>query len=265
MVGPRAGRWADARELSNETRPDLPDTFLLRLTDSVCGDLGIDHPKEGALVADEHELVRKFVDTFTSGDVIDDGVALRQVPGRGFYRIRVGEWRAVVWTDKDAGVVWLCRTVFLGDFPNEDAAYDALEAMGEALFPSEEDRTQARKERAIVCALGAIQRAMQSAHELPNTWHVADNEGEVVGRAHVEQIEEEGEVLAQRFLITVTRPPAEISDGEEWIALVASRVLPESDGGYEFVGDDSLPDGSSFKPGREVALAQETLGYTVGE
>ena len=265
MAGPRAGRWADARELSNETQPELPDTFLLRLTDSVCGDLGIEHPKEGALVANEHELVRKFVDTFTSVDAIDKGRPLSQVSGQGFYRIRIGEWRAVVWSDKEAGVVWLCRAVSLGSFPNEGAAYDALEVMGEELYPSEDDRTEAGKERALVCALGAIHRAMRLAHQLPNTWQDADHEGEIVSRTHVEQVEEEGEVLAQRFLIVVTKPPAEVPDGEEWIALVASRVLPESHGRYEFVGDDSLPDGSSFKPGREVALAQETLGYTVDD
>ncbi len=96
------------------------------MTDAVCADLGIERPESGALVANQHPLVQKFVNQFTDASAIDDGRPFSQMPGRGLYRIRREEWRGLIWTDKDSGVVWLCRAVSLADFPEESDAYNAL-------------------------------------------------------------------------------------------------------------------------------------------
>jgi hypothetical protein len=259
VAGP--GRWADASELRNSTRPDLPKVILLRLTDALCGDLGVEHPDDGALVANEHALIKKFVDENKDAEAIDKGVPLQQVPGKGLYRIKRGEWRGVTWADKDGGVVWLCRAVALGSFPHEDLAYDALAALGDDLFPSDEERESAAEEWATAHVLRAIQGAMQEAHDFPNSWQVAEVNGEVIARAHVEQIEEEGVVLAQRFLIVISKPPVALPDGDDWLPLVVARVLPTEHGNHIWIGTDSLPPGAEFQPGREFAVAQETLPF----
>jgi hypothetical protein len=265
MTGPQL-QWADACELSNMSRPDLPSTFVLRLSKSVCADLGVAQPESEALIDDQHSLVRKFVDSFTDSSAIDSGTPFRQVPGKGLYRIRAEHWRGLVWTDKSTGVVWLCRAVSLADHPSEDAAYDALAGMGDDIFPVEKEREDAKKAQVLAHALQAMHQAMQEAHELPNSWQYArmvgpgrkEAEAETIGRAYVEQIEEEDEVVIDRFLIAVTRPPAEVTV-EDWVAALTARVFPPQEGEVEFIGPDDLPDGPPFSPGPEIALAQQAF------
>jgi len=254
-------RWADASEVRNKTRPELPEVLLLRLTDAVCEDLDVEHPDDGALLASEHELIQKFADEYKSSEAIDSGEPLRQIPGKGVYRIKRGEWRGATWADKEVGIVWLCRAVFLGAFPTEDKAYDAFEEMGEGLFPTDDEREAAAEEWALVHVFSAMKAAMQEAHDFPNTWQIAEVNGEVIGRAHVEQIESEGVVLAQRFLVVIRKPPVTLPDGNDWLPLVIARVLPKGDGYPDFIDPDTLPPGSSYRGGREVALVQEALPF----
>lgn len=257
-------RWADASEVRNKTRPQLPPVLLLRLTDAVCDDLDVEHPRDDALLASEHELIQKFADEYKTAEAIDNGEPLRQVPGRGVYRIRRGEWRGATWADTEIGTVWLCRAVFLGSHPTEDDAYDAFEAMGHDLFPTDGEREAAADEWALAHVFSAMKAAMQEAHELPNTWQIAEVDGEVIGRAHVEQIVSDGEIVAQRFLVVIRKPPVAIPDGEEWLPLVIARVLPEADGYPDFIDPTTLPPGSNYGAS-EVALAQEALTVSLGD
>ncbi len=258
-------RWASASEVQNKTRPELPPVLLLRLTDAVCGDLNVEHPKDDALLASEHELIQKFADEYKTPDAIDQGEPLRQVPGKGVYRIRRGEWRGATWADTDVGTVWLCRAVFLGSHPTEDDAYDAFEAMGDDLFPTEDEREAAADAWALAHVFSAMKAAMQEAHELPNTWQIAEVDGEVIGRAHVEQIVSEGEIVAQRFLVVIRKPPVNMPDGEDWLPLVIARVLPEGDGYPDFIDPNTLPPGSDYAGGSEVALQQDELTVSLGD
>jgi hypothetical protein len=254
-------RWADASEVRNKTRPELPEILLLRLTDAVCGDLNVEHPDDGSPLASEHELIQKFADEYKSAEAIDNGEPLRQVPGKGVYRIKRDEWRGATWADKEVGIVWLCRAVSLASYPTEDKAYDAFEEMGEDLFPTDDEREAAAEDWALAHVFSAMKAAMQEAHELPNTWQVAEVDGEIIGRAHVEQIESDGVVLAHRFLVVIRKPPVTLPDGDDWLPLMIARVLPEGDGYPDFINPDDLPSGSSYRDGREVAIAQEALPF----
>lgn len=259
-------QWADASELSNRTRPELPPTFILRVTDAACADLNIDQPGENDDLAAQHPLVRKFVNVFVDPAAIDDGVPFAQMPGKGLYRIKVRDWRGIVWADVRIGVVWLCRAVKLADYSSEDAAYDALAALGEdGIFPTEGESRDAAGDQKIAHALRAMRDAMQAAHELTNSWHQArmhtgsqaDEESRVIGRAYVEEIEVDDEVVVDRFVIAVVRAPDSAISHEEWLKLVVARVFPPHGGEVDFVGPDALPAGHELKPGPEVALAQE--------
>ncbi|MGN6587939.1 MAG: hypothetical protein ACTHKT_10800 [Solirubrobacterales bacterium] len=259
-------KWADASELSNRTRPDLPPTFILRVSDAACSDLKIDPPGEDDNIAAQHPLVRKFVDVFVDSEAIDDGVPFAQMPGRGLYRIRTGDWRGIVWADTPIGVVWLCRAVRLADYSSERAAYDALAALGDdGIFPMDGERRVAQRDQKIVYALRAMRDAMQAAHELPNSWHQARmraagqprEEGVVIGRAYVEEIEVDEEVVIDRFMIALVCAPDSEIPHEEWLKLVMARVFPRHGGKVDFVGPDALPAGHDLRPGPEVALAQE--------
>lgn len=257
-------QWADASELSNNSRGDLPPKLVLRLTDSVCDDLDIPQPKDRARVADQHNLVQKFIARFANVSAIDSGVPFRQVGGRGLYRIRIEHWRGLVWTDRSKGIVWLCRAVSLADHPNEDAAYDALAAMGEAIFPTEDEMEKATKIQVTADAVDAMYQAMQRAHELPESWQTAEltrlgsGERETIGRAYVEQIEEEEEVLSDRFLIAVTTPPADISL-PDWLVLLQARVFTAQGSDVTPIGPNDLPPGPPLMLDREIALAQRAL------
>ena len=242
-------RWADASEVRNKTRPELPEILLLRLTDAVCGDLNVEPPDDRTLLASEHELIQKFADEYKNAEAIDNGEPLRQVPGKGVYRIRRGEWRGATWADKEAGIVWLCRAVFLGAFPTEDKAYDAFEEMGQDLFPTDDEREAAAEEWALVHVFSAMKAAMQEAHEFPNTWQIAEVDGEVIGRAHVEQIETDGVVLAQRFLVVIRKPPVRMPDGDDWLPLVRRGFCPRA---------TDTPTPSTRKPFR-LARCTETI------
>jgi hypothetical protein len=259
-------QWADASELSNRTRPELPPTFILRVTDAACSDLGIDQSGEDDEIGEQHPLVRKFVNGFVDPAAIDDGVPFAQMPGKGLYRIKTGDWRGIVWADTNIGVVWLCRAARLADYSSEDAAYDALAALGDSgIFPTDDESGVARRDQKVVHALRAMRDAMQTAHELPNTWHQAqmlavgqaDHEAVVIGRAYVEEIEVDDEVVIDRFVIAVVRAPDNEIAHEEWLELVAARVFPAHGGEVDFVGPDALPPGHELRPGPEVALAQE--------
>ena len=261
-------RWADASELSNRSRPELPATFILRIGETACSDLGISQPGENDDVGDQHPLLRKFIGTFTDPAAIDDGVPLAQMRGRGLYRIRAGDWRGAVWADTSNGVVWLCRAVRLANYPSEAAAYDALEAIGhDGIFPGEAESSDAQRDQFVAQALRAMRDAMQEAHELPNSWQPArmrgpgegKDEGKIIGRAYVEEIEVGDEVLTDRFVITVTRAPEGVMPHEEWVKLVMARVFLPQEGEVDFVGPSSLPPGHELRPGPEIALAQNAL------
>jgi hypothetical protein len=214
-------------------------------------------------VDDQHGLVRKFITTFRDPTAIDAGRPFASMPGRGLYRIRAGEWRGLVWADRAAGVIWLCCAVCLADHQNEDLAYGAFVDLGESIFPTQEERKEASQEQRIAHALRAMRDAMQSAHDFPGSWEgarlrCADQElddAETIGRAYVEQIEEDGDELVDRFLITVTKPPAGIS-ADDWIDLVVARVFPGDEPVFP-VRTDDLPYGSEFRIGPEIALAQQ--------
>lgn len=257
-------QWAEASERSNNSRRDLPSTYVLRLTGVACGDLGIDPPDPGTAFADQHELVQKFADTFKDPAAIDSsGKPFAQMPGKGVFRIRRGEWRGLVWADRGAGVVWLCGAANLADFPDEGLLYNHLAARGDLIFPTEEERENARDAQLAAHALRALRDAMQAAHDAPETWHEArmrggrqsPGGGELIGRAYVERVADEFGVLVERFMVTVARPPGSLKQ-TDWLALVM-RVFPSQDGEPEIVGRGALPDGIDFKPGREVALVQQ--------
>lgn len=254
-------RWADASEIRNKTRPELPEILLLRLTDAVCGDLNVKRPADEALLAGEHELIQKFADEYKSAEAIDNGTLLQQAPRKGVFRIKRGEWRGATWADKEIGIVWLCRAVFLGSYKTEGQAYDAFERMGEDLFPTADEREAAAGDWRLAHVFSAMKVAMENAHICPNTWQVAEVDGEVIGRAHVEQIESDGVILAQRFLIVIRRPPIELPSGEDWLSLVMARVFPKANDLPDFVDPTTLPPGSCYLDGREVALAQEDLPF----
>ncbi len=108
---------------------------------------------------------------------------------------------------------------------------------------------------------------MQDADDLQNRWQRAEMDSPdeapvTIGRAYVEQIEEDGEVLADRILVTVTKPPVKVPAEEDWIALVAKEVFPPQDGKPEVIDPEQLPDGPSFKWGQEVAMAQQMISYS---
>lgn len=256
-------QWADASERSNDSRLDLPSTYVLRLTEAACSELGIDPPDPHASFSTLHELVRKFADVFKSASAIDSGVPFSQMPGRGLYRIRAQEWRGIVWADRDSGIVWLCRAASLSDYPHEDQLYDALAAHGEGIFPPEKEREEAESAQLVAHAMRALREAMQEAHEVPEKWceakmrgaHQSREESETIGHAYVEQLKDEDEVLVDRFLVTTAVPLGSLSV-ENWLALV-QRLFPVQDGQPFFIAPGDLPDGIIFTPGVEVALAQQ--------
>lgn len=257
-------QWADASERSNRSRLDVPSTYLLRLTATACADLGIDPPSANTALSAQHELVRKFADTYKDPTAIDEaGKPFAQMPGKGVYRIRRQEWRGLVWADRDAGVVWLCGAACLADFSNEDQLYDYLARRGETIFPAAEEREDAHKAQVGAHALGALRSAMQTAHEVPESWQEArmrgagqrPGEGTVIGRAYIERVEDEYGVLVERFLVTVSKPPGSFSQSD-WLAL-AMRTFPPQDGLPRFIGAEDLPEGLNFTQGPEVAMVQQ--------
>ena len=266
-----APQWAAATELANQVREDLPASYILRVSDAAWNDLGIrveDRPERTAPIGDQHVLVQKFLDTYKNPEQVDDGVPLQSRPGRGLYRIRRdspgGDWRGACWADKQTGVVWLLRAVSLAEYPNENRAYEVFEGMSDDdLFPSEEERARAAQAQRLAHTLRALRDAMQDASELPEEWHEAQRrdagdplgEGEVVGRAYVERIEEEDGILIDRFLITFRRPPVEGLSGTDWVALLESRLFPP-DSRVLPVTESGLPEGSHFDQSQEIALAQ---------
>jgi hypothetical protein len=266
----RTGRlWQAATDLANESRADLPSSYVLKLTDAACSDLGIAQPEAEALVDDQHPLVRKFVDRFKDPSAVDDGVPFRSRAGRGLYRVRMGQWRGLVWADKGAGVVWLLRAVALSDFPDEDQAYRHLAGIPDAeLFPGTSEAEAAATDQVVAHALGALRDALQTAFELPGEWHEARmrpangpaGAGESVGRAFVERelIEEEDLAVEDRFLIAVTQPPTAL-EATEWAALVMARVFPRGEEVF-WVSHEDLPPGSGIAPGLEFALSQHDWG-----
>jgi hypothetical protein len=261
-------RWAGASERSNESRLDVPAMYTLRLTEGACTDLGISHPEPDDALPGLHVLVQKFADHYCDAVAIDTGEPFAQMPGRAVFRIKRNDWRGLVWADREAGVMWLCRAVCLSDFPREELAYDALAAIGDDIFPTDEERKAAEEERILLHALWAMRGAMQEAHVLSETWceariREADQrleDAEVVGRAYVEPIaKDEDDELEVRFLIAVTIPPAKIISGEEWVELVMTRVFPRHGGEVLPISPNDLPGRPAFAPGPEIALAQESF------
>jgi hypothetical protein len=264
MAGPLV-RWADASEYLNNSRSDVPPVYVLRLTKAACADLGIDHPEADDDFESLPPLIQKFADHYENAAAIDAGTPFAAMPGKGLFRIKRNEWRGLVWADRAAGVMWLCRAVVLADYAHEDLAYDELARAGEQVLPTDDERESAEEERVLVHALWAMRDAMREAHDAPDTWHDArilgagqvQEDGEIIGRAYVEQIKEDGDELKVRCLIAVTKPPVSIVSAEEWIELVMTRIFPPQGGDVLPMNHNDLPGHPDFHPGVEVALFQD--------
>lgn len=266
--------WGDLGQRSNSERVEYPSLYILQVAEKACEDLGIDPPQPGDSAEKVHSLIQKFVQENSDPFQLDEGRALEGWRDLGVIRIKrvdqQNSYRGATWVDAEAGVVWLLRAIKLGDFPDEESAYavfDRSRMSVEEMFPAEEERTNASDDQILAHHAQALRDTLEEAFGSPDEWYEVKlrragddlDGGEVVGHCHVEQIEIDGDVLRDAWIVTRYGLDGANVSPNDWIAIVIDSIFPQGLTLPLIVDKSDAPAGLAIDPSIEVAIVQKDI------
>lgn len=117
----------------------MAGSYQLRLTLHACEDLDVSPDLPVADLADEHPLIRKFVDMRSQSVEGQEAIQLPR-SDKPVWSLHASRWRGLTWWDAKAGVVWLLGAGY-HESGSPDDVYLNLKHRDQAgeLFPSAED------------------------------------------------------------------------------------------------------------------------------